>query len=137
MTPNNCLYCPHSLIGLVLLISCVATWADQCNPRSSFLDTSYSKLILKNESSKTYNLEQRPDGLSQFYLDGAPYENNATRFLAIYHSPNIPLISDGSMAARAPAVVLVHGGGGTAFGEWVKRWNDAGMKLEKTGKMLE
>lgn len=127
MTPNNCLYCPHSLIGLVLLISCVATWADQYNPRSSFLDTSYSKLILKNESAKTYNLEQRPDGLSQFYLDGAPYENNATRFLAIYHSPNIPLISDGSMAARVPAVVLVHGGGGTAFGEWVKRWNDAGF----------
>lgn len=26
-----------------------------------------------------------------------------------------------------PAVVLVHGGGGTAFAEWVKRWNDRGF----------
>ena len=27
---------------------------------------------------------------------------------------------------KVPGMVLVHGGGGTAFASWVKRWNDRG-----------
>lgn len=29
--------------------------------------------------------------------------------------------------AKVPGVVLVHGGGGTAFAEWVRRWNEHGF----------
>ncbi|MFQ3221682.1 MAG: dienelactone hydrolase [Porticoccaceae bacterium] len=127
MTQNNSLQWLRYIAAVLLLIFCNATCADQHQSQSAFLDKSYSNLILKDEAPKTYNLEQRPDGLFQFYLDGAPHKNSATRFLALYHPPNIALKPDGITGARAPAVVLVHGGGGTAFAEWVKRWNKAGF----------
>ena len=32
-----------------------------------------------------------------------------------------------SRARKVPGIVLVHGGGGTAFKEWVERWNNHGF----------
>ena len=58
--------------------------------------------------------------LENFYFAGEPYQGKATRIFAIYNTPK-------NAKAPFPAVVLVHGGGGTAFKQWVKKWNDAGF----------
>ncbi len=56
------------------------------------------------------------DGLRSVFLEGPHYEGKPTKFFAFY---GIPKLSPGK---KAPGIVLVHGGGGTAFAEWVKLW---------------
>ncbi|HEY3333459.1 MAG TPA: prolyl oligopeptidase family serine peptidase [Capsulimonadaceae bacterium] len=60
-----------------------------------------------------------PD-VSALYFDGMPYQGKPTRVFAYYSPPSVPV--DG----LAPGIVLVHGGGGTAFADWVRLWNARG-----------
>jgi cephalosporin-C deacetylase-like acetyl esterase len=57
--------------------------------------------------------------------ESKPYQGNPTRVFAYYASPatiNTNLIGEDTF----PAVVLVHGGGGTAFEEWAQLWAKRG-----------
>jgi dienelactone hydrolase len=54
------------------------------------------------------------------YFDGLPYRGKPTRVFAWYGLPE-------KSAGKVPAIVLVHGGGGTAYREWVKKWNEHGF----------
>ncbi len=104
----------------------LATYDDHQN-ELTLLEKSFATLVSEKEAPQTYDLERRQDGLQQLYLDGPQYEGTETRFFAIYGRPDDPLESERIMPGRVPAVVLVHGGGGTAFSEWVRRWNNAGF----------
>jgi len=57
---------------------------------------------------------------SLFYA-GEPYNGQPTRVFAYYATPGT-LSGDTSADQKLPAVVLVHGGGGTAFREWAELW---------------
>ena len=63
---------------------------------------------------------------------GEPFEGHATRVFAYYATPASIGGGDAGQAAAAtpkgpwPGVVLVHGGGGTAFAEWVTLWAERG-----------
>ncbi len=54
------------------------------------------------------------------YYDGPPFQGKPTRVFAWY---GIPKLIPGE---KAPAMVLVHGGGGTAFADWVRLWVSRG-----------
>lgn len=54
------------------------------------------------------------------YLDSVPWQGRATRVFAWI---GLPSKRDG----KVPGVVLVHGGGGTAYKEWVQKWNAHGF----------
>ncbi|HLP57515.1 MAG TPA: acetylxylan esterase [Candidatus Deferrimicrobium sp.] len=54
------------------------------------------------------------------FYKGMPYKGKETRVFAWY---GIPEVKPGK---KCPAMVLVHGGGGTAYEYWVKRWNNKG-----------
>ena len=58
-------------------------------------------------------------GLESLYLDGLPYRGRPTRFYAYFGMPK-------DIPSQVPAVVLVHGGGGTAFADWVNYWTAKG-----------
>ena len=61
------------------------------------------------------------EGVRGVFLDGATYRGRPTRVFAWIGVPA------GATAARqVPGVVLVHGGGGTAFARWVRFWNRRG-----------
>jgi dienelactone hydrolase len=62
----------------------------------------------------------RADPMRAFFYDGLPWKGNPTRVFAFYGVPAR------KGAERLPAMVLVHGGDGTAFADWVKLWNDRG-----------
>ena len=60
------------------------------------------------------------EGVESLFFDGLPYDGKPTRVYAYFGMPSIPV--DGPV----PGIVLVHGGGGTAFAKWVRLWNSRG-----------
>src|SRR5690242_17988742 len=54
------------------------------------------------------------------FFDGLPYRGKATRVFAWYGTPE-------PKQGKVPGIVLVHGGGGTAYREWVEKWNQHGF----------
>jgi hypothetical protein len=88
---------------------------------------------LDNERSIPWKLEQlyrsprvypsgrnSPEGIHSIFYEGLPYKGKATRVFACYGLPE----TDGK--TKIPAIVLVHGGGGTAYEEWVALWTKRG-----------
>ncbi|MBQ8684401.1 MAG: dienelactone hydrolase family protein [Clostridia bacterium] len=75
--------------------------------------------------------ENQWDGIRALTFDGAPCRKEKTKVFAYIGFP-----AGASAAAPVPGVVLVHGGGGHAFAEWVKIWNDRGyaaIAMDTTG----
>jgi cephalosporin-C deacetylase-like acetyl esterase len=74
------------------------------------------------QTPKTYDAEGfKPDGaMKAIFYDGLPWNGKPTRVFAWI---GLPAKREGKM----PGIVLIHGGGGTAFKEWVKKWNDQGF----------
>lgn len=60
------------------------------------------------------------DGVRPLFFAGEPYQGKETRVFAWYGTPS------GTPGQKYPAMVLVHGGGGTAFAEWVRLWVSRG-----------
>ena len=61
-------------------------------------------------------------GIKSVFMAGPEYQGKETRVFAWYGVPET-----GDADEELPGIVLVHGGLGTAFVEWVKRWNDRGF----------
>jgi len=55
-------------------------------------------------------------GVRALFYDGLPWKGKPTRIFAWYGAP------PPEAGKKVPAMVLVHGGGGTAFAEWVQLW---------------
>jgi len=60
------------------------------------------------------------DGVEAIFYDGVPYRGKPTRVFAYLALPKL------APGERAPGIVLVHGGAGTAFPDWAKLWADRG-----------
>ncbi len=70
---------------------------------------------------------------------GADYHGNPTSVFAYYSNPAL-YVGEELTDKKYPGVVLVHGGGGTAFKEWVEKWvNDgyAALAMDLSGKGKE
>lgn len=65
------------------------------------------------------------EGVKSFFYEGLPYQGKPTRIFAYYGVPRTPSDQQPSKG-KFPAMVLIHGGGGTAFDRWVKLWNSRG-----------
>ena len=59
-------------------------------------------------------------GVRALFYQGMPWRGKPTRVFAWYGVPKQ------IGAKKIPAMVLVHGGGGTAFADWVRMWNKRG-----------
>jgi len=60
------------------------------------------------------------EGVEPVFYEGEPYLGKETRVFAWKGFPQ------GGADRSVPGMVLVHGGGGTAFAEWVRIWNRRG-----------
>ena len=58
-------------------------------------------------------------GIEAIYFEGLPWKGRPTRVFAWLGLPQ-------NRRGKVPAIVLVHGGGGTAFREWVEKWTERG-----------
>lgn len=107
-------------IMLVLLISCVVSAEPFSKPTTGSELEYLANLILDDQPPVIYQRSQNLSGSSSFYFEGESYQGKPTRIFAIYNTPD-------QGPGPFPAIVLVHGGGGSAFEEWVKKWNEAGF----------
>ena len=57
--------------------------------------------------------------LKAIFYDALPWQDKPTKVFAWLGIPK-------NRKGKVPAVVLLHGGGGTAFKEWVRKWNERG-----------
>ena len=55
------------------------------------------------------------------FYEGEPYQGKPTRVFAYYGFP-----TNAAPGRKVPGIVLVHGGGGSAFVRWVRLWNSRG-----------
>ena len=60
------------------------------------------------------------DGVRALFFESLPWLGRQTRVFAWYGAPQA------TAGEKFPAMVLVHGGGGTAFPDWVRHWNARG-----------
>jgi dienelactone hydrolase len=70
----------------------------------------------------------RAEGMRALFYEGEPYRGKPTRVFAwvgIPGSAGTPAPQE-KASQKLPAMVLVHGGGGTAFDTWVRLWNQRG-----------
>ena len=59
-------------------------------------------------------------GVTGLFYEGLPWHKQPTRVFAYYGLPEL------APGMKAPGMVLVHGGGGTAFDAWVRLWTSRG-----------
>lgn len=70
---------------------------------------------------KTFDAPQNGEpGVKTILFEGLPYKGKSTRVFAYYGAP------EAKGGTKLPAMVLIHGGGGTAYAEWVRLWNRRG-----------
>ena len=94
---------------VLLLLLTLAGWAAQ-------VPWDLASLRQTPQSWEAPNPE--PD-VKAVWIAGPLYKDKPTRAFAYYGIPQ------GS--GKAPGMVLIHGGGGTAFAEWVRMWNREGF----------
>ena len=112
----------------VILGLCVALQAFP-QSRTDMWDT--EKLYKAPEAKELPAMEKQ--GVKAVVIDGIDYKGEKTSFFAYYGLP------EGADADHpVPAMVLIHGGGGTAWWTWVKAWNERGyaaISMDTTGKI--
>ena len=70
---------------------------------------------------KTYPADApKAKDVTAVFYEGLPWHKRPTRVFAYY---GVPKAESGT---QVPGMVLVHGGGGTAFDAWVRLWNSRG-----------
>ncbi len=72
-----------------------------------------------------YEWADRQGPVWSLFYEGPSYKGKPTRVFAYYASP-ATLGAGAATGKRFPGVVLVHGGGGTAFKEWAELWAKRG-----------
>jgi cephalosporin-C deacetylase-like acetyl esterase len=104
------------LLGLTFLS--VALFADPSADRKVVLGLAETC----DQAPKTYVADGfKPDGTARaIFYDALPWNGKPTRVFAWI---GLPAQREG----KVPGMVLIHGGGGTAFKEWVQKWNAQGF----------
>lgn len=77
------------------------------------------------ERTPTVEWIDRAQPVQSLLYSGEPYQGKPTKVFAYYASP-VTLGVDPAGAKKYPAMVLVHGGGGTAFEKWAQLYASRG-----------
>lgn len=110
---RTCLYKNIAAMIILILISC------PIRSQSLIKDTIIWDLELLKKVPQVKWIDQQSTVYS-FLYSGLRYKGNPTESFAYYSNPDI--LEGKNSKRKFPAVVLVHGGGGTAFREWVEKW---------------
>ena len=124
------------MMGVIMAFGCVGCKSNSSNGKdsgSSQVEQQLPEVIASLRAEGQYqaptyvhlpqydpvNLED--DRIKAIAFESVAYNGKPTNVFAYFGMPETA-----SAENKVPAVVLVHGGGGTAFPEWVQLWVDAG-----------
>jgi len=119
-------YVVYALIFLLAIPGCTVFQQDSniIKPAKSLPSTTPWDLIALSQPP-VYEWSSQDSSVWSLYYEGESYKNQPTRVFAYYASP-ATLEAKNAGEKVFPAVVLVHGGGGTAFKEWAELWAKRG-----------
>lgn len=103
----------------ILLVAVLSAKAEQTGP--------WDMEALSRVPHATWG--EAKEQIQEVYYDGEIFKGNATRVFAYYGKPE--------GLGPFPGMILVHGGGGTAFRDWVKHWvknGYAALAMDLAGK---
>tara|TARA_B110000046_G_scaffold186011_1_gene231333 strand:- start:1797 stop:3050 length:1254 start_codon:yes stop_codon:yes gene_type:complete len=100
---------------MTLALSASTFASDEANVEINNLN----QLAQHDSPPEVFDRTENKGGIDSLYFSGEPYQGKSTRIFSYYKAPE----GEGPF----PAVVLVHGGGGSAYQTWVKKWNEAGF----------
>jgi dienelactone hydrolase len=106
--------------GLLTTCLLLGSWNDTTaqTPETPGLMRATSEMLT---APRTYPAEGfSAEGVEAVFYDGLPWKGKPTRVFAWIGAPKL------QPGEKAPAIVLVHGGGGTAFDAWVRLWVSRG-----------
>ena len=84
-------------------------------------DVQYSSALWSVPKTETATDFFRNDGIEAVFYESVEYDGKTTKVFAYIGFPK-----DASEQNKVPGVVCVHGGGGTAYVDWIKQWNEKG-----------
>ncbi|NDH06897.1 alpha/beta fold hydrolase [bacterium] len=99
-------------LSLLLLTALAPSWFEANNSAGPWNVSNLKNLKIEPVWGESKN------GVKEVYYQGENYKGKPTKVFAYYGKPE----GQGPF----PAVLLVHGGGGKAFPDWVKHWNKRG-----------
>lgn len=107
------------------VISAIAFFLALCCPASALAQNAKPTLPWDMDSlikAPQWTALERPkaDGVKAVTFTGLPFHGKSTRVFAWLGVPKV------KAGEKVPAMVLIHGGGGTAFDEWVRLWVERG-----------
>jgi dienelactone hydrolase len=108
---------------LILLVALSGPTARATSPRPLPATTPWKLAELYKAPAFHWVDDKSP--VRKLMYTGEPYGGKPTQVFAFYATPGT-LAGDPSLDHDLPAVVLVHGGGGTAFREWAELWAKRG-----------
>jgi dienelactone hydrolase len=103
------------LVLFALLVSQRFTSAQSSTPPTPIWD------IETLDRAPAFSWLDQTENVHSLLYRSVEFEGKPTDVFAYYSNPDI-LFGKPSSGKRFPALVLVHGGGGTAFREWVEKW---------------
>ena len=106
------------LLGTFLWLWLIASPTMAANPPEKTRYTGPWDLPSLRKAPKVTVAKQDGNVISLYY-ESEPYKGKPTRVFAYLALPK-------KLTGKAPAMVLVHGGGGTAFREWAELWANRG-----------
>lgn len=104
-------------LALIVLLLVTSAFAEDRKPGTWPIDR------LKSEVPK-YRIEDESAPIQSIIYEGEPIDGKTTEVFAFYASPKtLGTLKEGE---KVPGIVLIHGGGGTAFSDWVWMWAKRG-----------
>ena len=104
---------------LLLILAAVPAWSAAAEPAQRTLAWDIAAL---NEVPKVHETAECPaPGMRAFFYEGLEFKARPTHVFAYYSAPQRKPPEGGW-----PAIVCAHGGGGTAYPDWVRKWNGHG-----------
>ena len=112
------------LVFLIAMIMLCSIGFAGCGGKTSESDSLWDFEALEKQTPETEDAGYTYAGnenIKGIYFEGAEYNGEATKIFAFVGVPETEEPTNGY-----PAMVLVHGGLGQAYGDWVKLWTDRG-----------